>query len=843
MKKIHRPYLLFVLGIILFADPLAAQYQSLDPSCPIEFHGTYLLYRQQKIELGPRAFFIDGQMSREEAGKHRWVFSSVNEAVAHLSDGTEDEPMVLYLAPWVYWIDDPDDQAVRRGKNGRPPYALEISCDWLRFYGLSNDPSKVVLAVNRGQTIGAEGNFTMFRFDGDGTSAENITFGNYCNIDLDYPLKPELGREKRAAAIVQAQLIHCNGDKIVARNTRFVSRLNLCPFVGARRALFDRCHFESTDDALCGTGVYLNCTLDFYSSKPFYYTRGTGAVFLNCDIDVYNGGRQYFTKANGQLAVIDSRFVSESSNYIGWQDHPPLETRNYQFGNTLNGQALFIGKEDTVSTVDLQTLPLLAAYRLEHADTVLYNVYNLLRGNDDWDPTHTARLIKSLEISERHNYSMLPVQLRVSPTQVKIETGKDSLLLNASLFRFGNVPFHDEKINWRLAAGAKHLLTLHPSADGAACILIPHNDSNEAQQVMVEAFTESGLEAAAVITVLPSELPSPDFVVQPVIHAKGNGELVVDYRTDTALPDQSFVSWFRCTDASGKDAIEVAVSRNDQPGKNYRLTASDVGYHVMAVVSPKNARSKPGKAFRTITAVPVDASMVTTDRASLKTDFRQLSVNNQPEIIPGFWTFRHFDDSGTEARQAVPMTGNAWHYGEGRDGAHGMSGLLQSGRSATLLYTPLPGQRGNMKLNLELAPYKTAGQGFSVAHLYMDVLIAFDTKSMSGYALRLIRTTKYGNAVDAYFVEYKNNIATPVGKAVTTSAFRTPCTIELIAKGKQLSARLSTEGNYTDPAFPELLPQLAISVDVDSVFHGGFGINYNGGVQTMIRQIEARWEP
>ncbi len=164
----------------------------------------------------------------------------------------------------------------------------------MKFQGLSNDPTNVVLACNRGQTIGAKGNFTMFRFFGNGTAAENITFGNYCNVDLNYPLLPKLNRKKRASAIVQAQLIICDGDKILARNSRFVSRLNLCPFVGGKRVLFDRCHFESTDDALCGTGVYLNCTLDFYSSKPFYRTNGTGAVFLNCDITSYVKDRAVF---------------------------------------------------------------------------------------------------------------------------------------------------------------------------------------------------------------------------------------------------------------------------------------------------------------------------------------------------------------------------------------------------------------------------------------------------------------------------------------------------------------------------------------------------------------------
>lgn len=40
---------------------------------------------------------------------------------------------------------------------------------------------------------------------------------------------------------------------------------------------------ESTDDALTGTGVYLDCTLHFYGQKPFWRSDMGGAVFLNCD--------------------------------------------------------------------------------------------------------------------------------------------------------------------------------------------------------------------------------------------------------------------------------------------------------------------------------------------------------------------------------------------------------------------------------------------------------------------------------------------------------------------------------------------------------------------------------
>ncbi|MGW8316132.1 MAG: hypothetical protein ACWGNV_11060, partial [Bacteroidales bacterium] len=205
---------LFLLHVPGHAQP-ATGYQALDPTDPVFFDGNRIIYHGDTIKLGPRAFFIDGRFSQEEASAYPYVFSSVNRAAGHLSDGTEEDPMMLYLAPYVYWIDDPDDPEIRVPGEYPTPYGLVIKCEWLHFVGLSQHPENVVLACNRGQTIGSRGNFTLFRFEGEGTGSENVTFGNYCNVDLDYPLKPELGREKRAPAIVQAQLIHCNGDKII----------------------------------------------------------------------------------------------------------------------------------------------------------------------------------------------------------------------------------------------------------------------------------------------------------------------------------------------------------------------------------------------------------------------------------------------------------------------------------------------------------------------------------------------------------------------------------------------------------------------------------------------------
>ena len=248
------------------------------------------------------------------------------------------------ITPSVYWIDDPDTPVTVHPKPGETiPYGLCLRLDRVRIVGTSGNAKDVILACQRGQTQGADGNFTMLHITGDDVSVENITFGNYCNVDLVYPSDPSLNRPRRADAIVQAQLIICNGDRYHATNCEFISRLNLCPFAGAKRAVFDNCYFECTDDALCGTGIYNRCRFTLFSSKPFYATSPQGAVFHDCDIHCKTRGTQYLTKVSSPVRLDRCRFTSDDPDLkIEWTRKPNPKDKCYMTDCTLNGKPLIV---------------------------------------------------------------------------------------------------------------------------------------------------------------------------------------------------------------------------------------------------------------------------------------------------------------------------------------------------------------------------------------------------------------------------------------------------------------------------------------------------------------------
>jgi len=150
---------------------------------------------------------------------------------------------------------------------------------------------------------------------------------------------------------------------------------------------------------------------------------------------------------------------------------------------------------------------------------------------------------------------------------------------------------------------------------------------------------------------------------------------------------------------------------------------------------------------------------------------------------------------------------------------------------------------GDMKLSMTVTPSKTAGQGFSVAHLYMDVLIKFDTKTMSGYALRFIRTTKYGDAVDCMFVKYDSGKVTEISKPVSTSCYRPSCNITVEVKGNKLTAHANTPSEYyIVPGRPEVLTEVNMETEIIPGNYGGFGIEYTGGASSMIREMKVEWK-
>lgn len=829
-------------------------YTPIDSSDPVEFGGTYIKYQGETIQLSETAIYVDGSLSDELAAQYPYVYNDITKALSAdaLKNGTADNPMTVYVAPYVYWIDDPAaTDTVQKTEGYSVPYGMVVNSDYLTIKGLTGNPDNVVLAGNRGQSHASNGNYTMFRFNCSGAlTVKNITIGNYCSVDLDYPLMSELNQAKRTDTITQAQLADMSGDKMFADNCNFISRLNLVPISGASRNLYNNCHFESTDDALNGNAVYVGCDFDFYGNRPLYSSYNTGSTFLGCTfnckiLNVEAEPTQFFTKEGGTITAVDCVYNSNLSVPItmGWTKFPSDSLKCYQSNIIHNGKNITIGGEGAKETVDMTGKSVLNAYKVVSGGKTYYNTYNLLKGTDDWDPLGVKDVIAAA------GQEAVATQLTIKSDVSEIESGKETASVGGTVNYFYGTNDTTQKITYSVSDEDKAYVKLTDNGDGT-CKVEGTNNDDAAKKVIINASTESGLEAAVGITVKPSKLDAPEYIKTPVITNDGQGSLKVDYSLDLgSREDMSAISWYRCTDAEGSNKVLVAVTRNDSPEYTYKLTAGDVGYYIMAKVESKNIRSDYGTPVNTVYDKAIGVKDVRSK--NLSTDFSNFPNTKQSEIKAGFWTVDYNRPADTESfgKWQGADTEEPWVYGVTGNGCVG-AGLYQGTQGSRLMYTPVEGTYGDMSLKLVVDPAKTAGQGFGSAGQYMDVLLKFDTSTLTGYGLRIIRTKASSNAVTFVLVKYGNGAVTEISDEVIASCYVTGCTISLKTEGNKLTAHVETPTEQLADQAAKGYPHVVdLTADIAANSFGGVAIQHTGttgtgGWQntTMLHNLDITWE-
>ena len=829
-------------------------YTPMDSSDPVEFGGTYIKYQGETIQLSETAIYLDGSLSDELAAQYPYVYNDITKALSAdaLKNGTADKPMTVYVAPYVYWIDDPAaTDTVQKTEGYSVPYGMVVNSEYLTIKGLTGNPDNVVLAGNRGQSHASNGNYTMFRFNCSGAlTVKNITIGNYCSVDLDYPLMSELNQAKRTETITQAQLADVSGDKMFADNCNFISRLNLDPINGASRSLYNNCHFESTDDALNANAVYVGCDFDFYGNRPLYSSYGTGSTFLGCTfnckiLNVEAEPTQFFTKEGGTITAVDCVYNSNLSVpiSIGWTKTPSTSLKCYQSNIIHNGQSITIGGEGAKETVDMTGKSVLDAYKVVSGGKTYYNTYNLLKGSDDWDPLGVKDVIKAA------GQDTVATQLSITSDVTEIESGKETASIGGTVNYFYGTNDTTQKITYSVSDEDKAYVKLTDNGDGT-CKVEGTNNDDAARKVIINASTESGLEAAVGITVKPSKIEAPAFTKAPVITNDGQGSLKVDYSLDLgSREDMSAISWYRCTDAEGSNKVLVAVTRNDSPEYTYKLTAGDVGYYIMAKVESKNIRSDYGTPVNTVYDKAIGVKDVRSK--NLSTDFSNFPNIKQSEIKAGFWTVDYNRPADTESFGSWQGadTEEPWKYGTTGNGCVG-AGLYEGTQGSRIMYTPVEGTYGDMSLELVVDPAKTAGQGFGSAGQYMDVLLKFDTSTLTGYGLRIVRTKASSNAVTFVLVKYDNGTVTEISDEVIASCYATGCTISLKVEGNKLTAHVETPTEQLADQAAKGYPHVVdLTADIEVNSFGGVAIQHTGTVgsggwqnTTMLHNLNVTWE-
>lgn len=91
-------------------------------------------------------------------------------------------------------------------------------------------------------------------------------------------------------------------------------------------------------------------------------------------------------------------------------------------------------------------------------------------------------------------------------------------------------------------------------------------------------------------------------------------------------------------------------------------------------------------------------------------------------------------------------------------------------------------------------------------------------------------------------LQHQNGTVTRISEPVSTSYYRTNCTIQLQLASGKLIARASTDSQYNKSAYPAaVLSKVEMEIPITGTSVGGFGILYNGGAPTVITDLKVEW--
>lgn len=762
------------------------------------------------IKLNEKHFYVDAMLQKEDPKSY--CFKSLHAAIAHSQSGTKEAPMMIYLAPNVYQM-----------KGTTEDRGLYIHQDWVSIIGLSENAEDVILADNRGHMVGAEGVSgsspaeTLF-ITGTGFHAENLTIGNYCNIDLIYPMNPSKNQKKRSETITQAYCIGAKSsekilDYFYFKNVHFVSMLDTVALGNVQRVYYEKCYIQGTDDFIGGGMIHVmkDTTLRCFSGKPIYIAGSEGMAFINCtwEIEFSEPTTLNLSKHASTLYLIGCHFKDLKGNLkeVHWTTYPKNHIKCYEYQTTLDGVPYSIsqGEEGII---------------LSEEQVKGYTVCNLLKGREVWEPIGVESEITSFPLNIKIDRSVEVHMDEEAKAQIKVSIYPETA---------------SQKLEWT------HELETSLSAwqEGEYIKIIGHDfKSDGVVQFPLRVVAENGIYNECMVTLYPPLAEAPLFARKPYLLENMQDTIKIDYELDLdyiegRYEDKSIINWYRCRTKEEAGALLVATSKIGEVLKEYTLTSGDVGHYIMAEIVPKHERSQLGKRVKVYTNRRIsfeDLRGVGIEKYSYESDFHKFPTVRQPLLIPGTWTVDSYYPLN-EKLVWKPAEGESWTYGEGVDGAFGEYGLLTTGRGARLLWTQEKGFN-EMSVHMEINVEKTAAQGFgSATGQYLEAYIKYDTATLSGYALRIERTMKYGFATDFTLYEYTNGVGVPISETISSTAFNSKCCIRLWTMENHLYGEVeSTHKQSKQQREAGLIEFVSLKSEIQSNNYGGMGILHTGTV-------------
>ncbi len=492
-------------------------------------------------------------------------YNTINEAVASVSHiPTENNPVYIYVDKGVYEecvkVDKPYINIIGKGK------AEEVVITYDKANGHEDSGKNAGTEKSASFTVTAEAK---------GFSAKNITFEN------SYNLTDTARKQTQAVAFVSL------ADKVILEDCRFIGRQDTLYLKGASmgqnvygksnsaRVYLDNCYIEGTVDFIFGdaTAYFNKCKLfmAYYENGGHFTAPNTtlfnlGYVFNECELTV---DKQYTQELQNKVDLgrpwqCDRGYPNYGSQsvFINCKMPDLLSAEGFSLWDdtTVAGKVRFMeydsknskgGKLDTSARADF-------VKQLTEEQAKAYNPYNVLSGNDDWNPAKADKSSKKAADITLDNY------------EVNLPLG-ESTQLKAMV----------------LPVGAKSNVTYYADNDNVKV----ENDKITALKLgksKVYAQLENGLTAYAEVNVTAAKTPVPQ-VKSIKISAKDTikpgDKLTANYSfalsSDNAA-DKSLIRWYALKNG---EATLLKEGIGDYY-KTYTVQNGDVGSQIVLGVCP-----------------------------------------------------------------------------------------------------------------------------------------------------------------------------------------------------------------------------------------------------------------
>jgi hypothetical protein len=802
---------LLSLAVSLIFSILSVKPSHSQDSLPSPFSPSYL----DTSSVVPN-IIVDGTLSQDMPTANPPEYRTLQAAYAAAPAGTAASPTVIGIKPNLYNLDT------------TTPYTpgLTISKSYITLLGLTNNQRNVVLYGDQGNEEGA-GNSTQ-TYDGyvisvsaTGFTARNLTIGNFCNVNYEYPGGPGVPAQtvpERSSTVTQAVAIQTSGDKHVFDHVSLLSKLDTT-FIGSTRGYFTNVYIEGTNDFIGGG------TISVWQNSYTYYPTGngegtvSGTVYIDSTFqyaDIPGGGSMEFYKGptsggaypEGSTlpavlihCTLPVQVKTANSASVAWViGYAPVNQNiyslTYQNVDT-NGNPANIA--DASQGPPAYTL----SRELSATEAEAFNVWNLLSATptgtqDGWDPAGVGNTYINL------GEGSLPFGMSISngnptiitPGSIAGTTGT----ISATVFPARAASSYP--ITWTSSGG---LVSLNPTT-GASTTVTGTNNTGVSQHVPVNATLSNGFYESGRPFVEPPYIAPPTFTANPTLGAPVNGTVTVNYTLNLApnRTDNSIITWYACSDSAGDNPRKVGISESytappvdNVPLRIYTLQLGDVGSYLEATVTPQADISNPGSAMSVISATAITLANIgpTTESPNypLSPNFGNFPVTAETAYVPGYWTV-----SGTWTNEAPP-TGSTFVNGWG----------IRVASQGAAIYYVNPGPTQDMEETVVMTPEKTAGQGFgspgSAADSTpgnivqnADIYIKYDPSTGNGYSVRWWRTTASSTETMWQLYQHVAGVGSPVPSstpAVLTGVFFPNTTINLSIIGNVFTVTASNNQN------------------------------------------------